>query len=329
VRSPADVLALIVHAKFAVKIALLAAAGGALLLCGGSFFGVAVGSVALSEGQWRAALDAVVDAPGDTIDPALDGALVRVVGEATAEAPARDGAFAFEHPDAVALLRVVETFQWIEAEETSRSGVGRGARTTRTKVYHTDWSPTLIDHRTFARPEGHENPAAVPHSDLLVLADGARVGAYTLTAEVVHALPELDPVALTATAAVAAGGQLHGGHIHLHATPDRPAIGDQRISYRALPPRLLTVMAMQDAGQLRPWPQPPSPPLVLAQPGEVSASALVWAERRGSLEAGGGLAILGSFICAFAAVPLFMAGAIAFVISQVRRLAQRATASGG
>ena len=320
IRNP---LSPLVHAALAGKIALLAAVGAALLLCGGSFVGVAVVGGAWTDSQWRGALAAVVDAPADTIDPALDGALIRVVAEAAADAAPRDPLFAVEAPDGVALLRVVETFQWIEEDDTHRTGSGRRARTTRTKRYHQDWSPTLVDSSTFRQPEGHENPTSVPHTGDVVLGAGARIGAYGLTAEVIHALPALDPVSLTADHAAAAGGRLHEGHIHLHPTPQQPAVGAQRISYRVLPPRQITVLAMQDAGHLRPWPQPPSPPVLLAQPGDVRASEMVWAQRRSTLQSSGMLSAIGMFICAFAAFPLFMAGAIVVVTATVHRIARR------
>ncbi|MFM2247191.1 MAG: hypothetical protein RL071_3265 [Pseudomonadota bacterium] len=321
--SPRDQVSLLVRATLAGKMGLLAAAGAALLLCGGSFVGLAAGAVAWTDSQWRGVLAAVVDAPADTVDPTRDGALIRVVAQATADAPARDEAFAVQRPHAVALVRVVETFQWVEVTETHRSGSGRSARRTHTKAYHQDWSQDLIDTRGFEQPEGHENPTRIPHDGRVVLGDGARLGAYALTEEVIEALPPLDPVPLTEGDADAAGGRLLDGHIHLHATPHRPGIGDQRVSYRALTPRMLTVMAMQDGGQLRPWPQPPAAPVLLAQPGEVSASALVWAERRASFQTGGMMAVIGAFICAVAALPLGLAGVLALIIPLVKRVTGR------
>jgi hypothetical protein len=290
------------------------------LLCGGLFTAGAVGAVLWSDGQWQAPLAAVVEAPPDRVDPALEGALVRVVGEATVASPAEDPQLHVGQEGAVGLVRVVETWQWIERFEYRRVGIGGQQR--RYAVYHQAWSEGLHDSRRFEDPEGHVNPTEVPLRSAVVIGPGARVGAYGLAPGVLEALHEdapLDDVVLQEADAAAAGGRLVDGRIHLHPEPLQPQIGDQRVRYRALPRQQLTVMGMQEAGQLVPWPNPPHAPVMLAQLGDVGVGELVWARRQQAMVAGGMGALLGGVLCAGGGAPLLVGAGVALLLRRAWR----------
>jgi hypothetical protein len=290
--------------------------GVLFLVCGGVVATTAAGVVGWNDHQWRAAQHAVVDAPSGGLDPSLDGALIRVAADATADAPVLDDTFSFQRADAVALVRVVETWQWVETQKTSS---GSGRKSQRQAEYNREWSEKLHDSSTFLRPEGHTNPTQVPHQRKVVRGAGAQVGGLALTDEVIAALDAatpLDTVAIEERDAVSAGGLRVDTYIHLHPRPHQPEVGDQRISYRALPSSRITVLAMQEGGQLRPWSNPPAAPIMLAVRGDVSAEDLIWAERQQAFLLGGIGATVGGVIaligCALVAV-LLLAFFILFV----------------
>jgi hypothetical protein len=272
--------------------------GTFLLMCGGAVVTTAGGGVLWNDHRWRVAQDAVVDVPAGSLDPGLDGALIRLAAEATSSAPVLDATFSFRRADTVALVRVVETWQWVETRQASPPGTRDRSRPQYT--YHREWSGTLHDSQAFAQPDSHANPLQVPHAGRVVLAEGAQAGGLALTPEVITALETvapLDAVPIEHADAEAAGGLKVDDFIHLHARPHQPEVGDQRISYRALPRGPITVVAMQQAGALRPWPNPPGEAVMLAERGTVSAADLIWAERQQAFVAGGMGASVGGLLC--------------------------------
>jgi hypothetical protein len=83
---------------------------------------------------------------------------------------------------------------------------------------------------------------------------------------------------------------------------------------------VLTVMAMQQDDQLHAWRKMHSMPVLLAHPGEMTATEMVWVERREGLFAGGMLAGLGGFVCCFGMVPVFfMVGLVWFLFVVSKR----------
>ena len=318
----------IVQLKVGLSMVAPLVAGIFCLMCGGAVVTTAAGGVVWNDHQWRAAQDAVVDAPADSLDPALDGALVRVAADATPREPVLDATFSFQRADTVALVRVVETWQWVETRQATPPGT-RGGSTGR-EVYHREWSEKLHDSQAFARPDGHANPSQVPHAGRVVLADGAQAGGLALSPEVITALEAaapLDAVPIDHADAAAAGGLKVDDFIHLHPRPHQPEVGDQRISYRALPRGPITVVAMQQAGALRPWPNPPGAAVMLAGRGTVSAADLIWAERQQAFVAGGMGAAVGGLLCIVGAalVPVLLLGYFLLF----RRWSTRAPASSG
>jgi len=274
-----------------------------VLSCGGGLAACGVGGMIWSNALWRAALEAVEEAPADRVDPSLDGELVHVVAQATMNAPAGDELFMMNSDEAVGLVRVIETWQWVEKTETTSSGVGSNRRSTTNYVYRRDWAEGLIDSSTFHHSDGHTNPPQVEYQGLTVVGNGARLGAYTLSPAVIDALPTLDELPLDATDARRAEGELSNNRIHLHEDPQEPQLGDQRLFYRVLSPSVLSVMAVQDDGHFRAWEHDPSRPVLLAHQGSMTATELVWIERRKALFVGGLVASIGGAFCCFAALP--------------------------
>lgn len=290
-----------------------------MLSCGGVVAALGIGGLIWTDARWRTALETVVEAPAHRVDPQLEGALVHVVAETSTEHSARDEPFLISRPNAVALVRVVETWQWVESTESTTTGSGSNRRTTSRKVYEQEWSEGLLDSSEFYKPDGHTNPDQVAYKGLTVLGNGARLGAYQLTMPVVDALPSLDPLVLSEPDAARAEGRLLHNRIHLHDNPRDPGLGDQRISYRLLSPGVLTVMAMQQDDQLHEWRKMHSMPVLLAHPGEMTATEMVWVERREGLFAGGVLAGLGGFVCCFGMVPVFLMVGLAWLLFVVSK----------
>ena len=83
-------------------------------------------------------------------------------------------------------------------------------------------------------------------------------------------------------------------------------------------------MAMQEDDHFRAWTKTPSQPVLLAHPGDMTATELVWKERSKGLLAGGLLAGMGGFICCFAMAPMFMVVLLGWVVFVARRRAEPA-----
>jgi hypothetical protein len=180
---------------------------------------------ALSEG-----LGLAVTAPADRVDPANEGKLVHVSGPATG-ADLRDADTGVA-ARGLRLVRHVEMYQWREHRDTqTTSNVGGSQTRTTTYRYTREWSDRPIDSGRFNQPGGHENPA-MPLRTRAVEAEGARLGAFQLSPDVLSRLGDGQAF----TVPDGAGGRFAGraqvmdGRLYV-GDPLQPRIGDLRIRY--------------------------------------------------------------------------------------------------
>ena len=111
-------------------------------------------------------------------------------------------------------------------------------------------------------------------------------------------------------------GVLLDNHIHLHDDPDKPNLGDQRVSYEVLRPGLLSVLAVQHDDGFRAWLEEPSRPVLLAHPGSMTATELIWIERRKALAIGGVVASMGGFFCCLSVGPFVVILLLVVVVAR-------------
>lgn len=160
-------------------------------------------------------------APSQT-NPAQEGRKVRLNGKLEITKPPRDAQLGVAAPAAV-LLRHVEMFQWQESCDA------KGCR------YEKGWSGAVVDSHKFREPAEHENPQA-PFSDAKFSAGSAKLGGLDIDPDV---LAQLAPADFSVRAAdlppnLAASFRVQDGVLYAGGDPAHPAIGELRVSYRAV-----------------------------------------------------------------------------------------------
>ncbi|BBD81037.1 TMEM43 family protein [Aerosticca soli] len=185
---------------------------------------------------------AVLARHGGTADAAAPG-LLRVSGPIEVVGAPRDPLFGVG-ADVPLLLRRVEMFQW---REVAVDG---------TVHYELDWVDHPLDTGGFRQPAGHANPGAFLVDGARFEAAEVRVGGYRLAPALRHALPGFEDVApppdgqlppnLVATFSRA------GDFLCTCARMDAARLGDLRVSWRAVPRQVVTILARAEDGLLVP-----------------------------------------------------------------------------
>lgn len=252
----------------------------------------------------------VIEVTADTIDPAHDGALVHVTGRAETAATLEDAVLGVS-ANALALKRNVEMYQWRESSTSeSRTKLGGGQDTVTTYTYDRDWSDEVIDSAAFHEPDGHDNPAAMPFESASWTADHVTLGAFTVPTDIVGALGDGDPLAVPASAATG-DRRVSDGGLYIGANPAAPAVGDVRITYSALAPGTISLVAAQSGDTFEPF-TGAGKPIQLAAVGDHTAAALFADARSANALILWALRLLGYLLMAFglmlAANPLAVVG---------------------
>jgi len=200
----------------------------------------------------------VVAAQTGRVDPALNGRLVHLSGQATATSPIADPETGVSI-GGLRLVRTVEHYQWVETSRSeTRTRLGGGQETVTTYDYARDWSPRPVASADFKQPEGHANPSPVL-ADADHPATDARLGVYRLDREMVGRLPAATPVNPTQADATNLSSRLGrpvvvtGDVLYVGANPAAPQVGDARVRYSVAPFGPVSVMARQDGDRLSPY----------------------------------------------------------------------------
>lgn len=210
---------------------------------------------------WRAralgqGAESVVSVEPGRIDPAHEGALVHLSGLARGEERLEDPELGVG-VEALRLRREVEVYQWRErAEKEERDRPGGGTETVTTYEYERVWSDRAIDSDAFEIQEGHRNPAVLPIPSRDWAADPVRVGRYRLAPSQVDKITDWETVGVPADrplpdVIVGAGRAADGGYYL--GDPMEPSIGDMRVSFAAVYPSEITVVARQLGDGLVPY----------------------------------------------------------------------------
>ncbi len=135
----------------------------------------------------------VVSVEANKIDPANEGKLVCVSGQATTDALLKDEMFNIS-VNALKLRRTVEMYQWNQQEErkTTRN-TGGSTETTITYNYTRQWSETLISSDNFKERNGHNNPTSMPWKSQVQTATPVTLDAFTLSASQVDRIDSYVP----------------------------------------------------------------------------------------------------------------------------------------
>jgi hypothetical protein len=162
----------------------------------------------------------------------------RIDGTLAASGPARDGQLGVS-ANAAVLLRRVEIYQWREhcAGTTCR--------------YDTAWSAPVDSHK-FREPKGHENPPA-PFGDSVFVAPGLKIGAYALDPDLLVAQAQASEHVVHGANLppnLAASFSERDGVLYAGGDPAHPAVGEVRVSYRAIPTGSVSLIGTLRGGKL-------------------------------------------------------------------------------
>ncbi|CAK0772300.1 putative DUF3068 domain-containing protein [Azospirillaceae bacterium] len=194
----------------------------------------------------------VVSIDSKSVEPRHNGKLVHVTGVATAAGAIKDSALDLSFPGYLVINRQVEMFQWKEIRED------------KAWVYRQTWSRDWENSDHFKYPQGHVNPRASAQSDSLTAKD-ARLGTFRLDDASLGrveaniavqwnnratGMREILPPNTPAGHSLLPGGVLYRGK-----SPEKPQVGDLRITYTGLPSgSVLSIIARQSSDSFAPYP---------------------------------------------------------------------------
>lgn len=225
-------------------------------------------------------LGAVVSVPAENVNAANDGRLVHVSGAVKTGAPVADDELPVR-ADGIKLIRNVEMYQWTEHESTeSRKKLGGGTEKVTTYSYRQEWKSGRVDSSSFKKPEGHDNPPAPPYENKTFTADPVKVGAFTMSAEQLSKLNNGVDVPVDAAAAanlpdaVKGKMQVKDGKFYMGQDPASPQLGDVRISYQAVKPAAVSLVAVQTASTFAPYQAKAGDAILLVEEGTHAAAEM-------------------------------------------------------
>ncbi|REJ85375.1 MAG: hypothetical protein DWQ30_02830 [Acidobacteria bacterium] len=179
-----------------------------------------------------------------------DGRLVHVVGEARTSETLRDETFGVE-VQALALLRDVQMYQWVERSRTEeRKQLGGSVEKVTTYEYEQEWRGDAVRSSAFQQPAGHQNPE-FPLAASSQRAAVVEIGAYRLGDALAQQIGRAMMVPMGAEEAERARAALErpvavdGGDLYAGEDPQRPRVGDLRIGFRMVPPTEVSVIGRQ------------------------------------------------------------------------------------
>lgn len=219
-------------------------------------------------------LNRVVPGKPEAVDAALDGKLVHVNGQLSAQTSARDPQFEIRGPAAIRLRRTVEMYQWKQEEHTTTERTSGGGETKRTTYSYTRvWDDDPISSGSFRVPGGHQNPP-MPMRTQTFNSPDARLGAYRLDPGVLSHVTHFQPIPPNAVTVMPSGFQRQGDFLYRGADSANPQVGDLRVRLEGVAPEPYSVVAAQRQGVLTPDPGRAGYTIALAHEGTVSAAQM-------------------------------------------------------
>lgn len=203
---------------------------------------------ALAEGKGL-----VVTVEADTVDPANEGALVHMTGEAQTKERLQDSTFGVDVA-ALRLERKVEMYQWKETKSTkTRKRAGGRKETTTTYSYSRTWSSSVISSSNF-RESGHTNPGSMPYQTMSWQVSKATIGAFTLSSSLLGDIDAWETLPPSTAKAVPSGMSVDGEYLYRGTgSLGSPQVGDVRIAFRSVKPCTVSFYSKQVGKSFAPY----------------------------------------------------------------------------
>jgi hypothetical protein len=236
------------------------------VLVGGALFAISFpilfwneGRAARSAKSLEEGAGAVVSVSSAQLDPANEGKLVYMNGDAKTADTLADPDFGVS-ASVIKLERNAEMYQWKEEQKTeTRKKLGGGTESVTTYSYEKTWAPAHISSSDFKEPGGHTNPETMPVSSRRFVARLVTVGAFTLSEAQVAMIGNTQDLRLEAGAlsslqgAMAGKAKINDGKFYLGADPAGPTIGDIRVSFKVAKPGPVSLVARQAGKTFEPY----------------------------------------------------------------------------
>ena len=208
---------------------------------------------------------AVVSVQADKVDPANEGKLVHVTAKADTKDVLTDPLFKISST-AIRLERRVEMYQWKQNESSkTEKQLGGGTKKTTVYTYEKVWSDKPVNSAYF-KEAGHENPV-FPFESEKLRANHVTLGDFLLNDSLVDRLGDSRKLPVPADYKLPAtlSGKSDAAYVHVSrkssapsqvsqeqpadnagdAALTEPAIGDLRISWYAVVPHEVSIVARQ------------------------------------------------------------------------------------
>ncbi len=239
---------------------------------------------------------AVVSIDANTIMPENNGHLVYLSGLADTDEILQDDIFKVR-TQAIRLARKVNTYQWQEhSESKTEKNSGGSSTTTTTYNYSKEWSTRLINSSAFKHPQGHENPSRKRYDERTIFASQVKLGRFKLSPGQVREVGNAQTINLTEqnipanTAARIVQGEVYIGD------PDKPQVGDTRISLSEIKPTIVSIIAAQQGNSFAPYMTSVGKSIELLSSGVESAEEMFASELANNTLLTWGLRLLGFVI---------------------------------
>jgi len=194
--------------------------------------------------------------PGQA-NPAHNGKLVFIAGVTHIAKPLADPFFT-PPLKAIALKRTVEMYQWQEQNtpqtlKTVEGGEVKVSVPTYTKV----WSSEIIDSSVFKKKTTHNNPHEMSFQSKIFRASEISVGGFKLSATLANQLKTYQPLRIKSKkylpVRLKSKVRLHENRFFIGDHPNKPAIGDMRITLQGVRLSEVSMIAMQAGNTLKPF----------------------------------------------------------------------------
>ncbi len=216
----------------------------------------------------------VVSVSATEIDPANQGKLIHITGDAVTSDILQDEEFGVSE-SAVKLRRSVEMYQWSEnSSSETKKNLGGSTETTTTYTYAKKWSTRAIDSSRFQKPAGHTNPGDMPYVKMERVAKNVDVGAFKLSDSLISRMSSYEPLAIRESAVpeeLSDKAQVYQGVYYLGEDPAKPAIGDVKVSFEVVRPGPVSIVAKQIGSTFEAYNAKAGKPVLLLHSGTHSA----------------------------------------------------------
>lgn len=205
------------------------------------------------------------------VSPANNWKLLYMNGKATTPEILSDQLMGVS-ANAIRLHRKASMYQW--KQETEENGDYKKYR------YSRVWSEELIDSSEFRKPAGHQNPSQMPIQSADEQASNVTLGAFRLSPDLITSMNDYKSLPLPKSALSGVSSdvkdqmQVHGSEFYWGQNPMSPQIGDQRISYSAVIPETVSVIAMQSENSLVTYTTYSGKTFQMIKPGSIPPAAM-------------------------------------------------------